>query len=490
MVQKQYQYYNHLGAFCPYYFLDKNGNFQIDAHLLQILKKSHIPSNLDKVAISEVLNNRFMLGDRTIIENIQRRPWMARPNSDNNVWEYFQFNKHEELKQDGKLIADRFFDLICKEIKEYIGKKKKIGVLLSGGMDSRIVAGCLDYLIKTDQVVSTSVTAYTWGHSESRDVVYAKIIAGRLNWKWKHYQVGAEELWENFKESGHRGAEYSGLHLHAIPQIKRDMDVDLMLVGSFGDSIGRAEFSGIKVDNLSSIENGFRNFKGFIQNKKFNQLKNKWKSDIHKYHVLFPENKQYQQYELDYQLHYMRRMLNSCMEILNEKAPTYQVFTAPEVYQFIWSLDPSCRTDEIYSLLMIKFQTKLNDIPWARTGVPYLKKGNPDSFTKGHHSYSYIIQSQLLDKIEERALSERIIGLNLFNIEAIRNIFKLIKLRPDYNFDYLERLTWLVSLDFFLEKINNIDIEENIKNNIHDILTAYLKEPVRYLALNVFRRFN
>jgi hypothetical protein len=63
-------------------------------------------------------------------------------------------------------------------------------------------------------------------------------------------------------------------------------------------------------------------------------------------------------------------------------------------------------------------------------------------------------------------------------------------LRPDYNFDYLERLTWLVSLDFFLEKINNIDIEENIKNNIHDILTAYLKEPVRYLALNVFRRFN
>ena len=487
MTNKLYQYYNHLGTFFPYFIKDKNGNLQIDIDFLHILKKSNVQTNVDIVAISEVLNNRFMLGDRTIIEGVGRSPWMAKPNKDLTNWKYYQVKKHEEIIHDEEWVADKFFDLICAEIKEYIGNKKKIGILLSGGMDSRIVAGCLDYLIKTNQINDISVIAYTWGNIQSRDVVYAKRIAERLNWKWKHYVVTAEELWENFKISGLRGAEYSGIHLHEIPKIKNDMVVDLMLVGSFGDSIGRAEYEGVKVNKLRSLVDGFKNFGGFMKKKSFNKTLNNWDKDVNHYHKLFPEIKQYQQYELDYQLHYMRRMLNACMEILNEKAPTYQVFTSPEVYQFIWSLDPSCRNDKIYNLLMKRFFTKLNDIPWARTGVKYLEKGKPDSFSKQHHSYSDIIQNELIDKIEERVFSKRIIGLNIFNMEAISVIIRLVKLSPNDNIDYLERLTWLVSLDFFLEEVNVSSIR-NRQFNLADSYNAYLGGPMRYLIKQALRR--
>ena len=488
MIANYYQYYNYLGAFYPYYFNDDRGIKQIDRIFLNQLKSYSNKPELDEIAILEVLKSRFMLGDRTIIKGINRSPWMARPSENNSEWEYFEIKKHGKIILDEKLIADKFFKLVCNEIKKFIKESKKIGILLSGGMDSRIVAGCLDYLLKTDQIGVKSVTAYTWGNTQSRDVVYAKAIANRLNWKWKHYKVSSQDLWENFKISGYRGAEYSGIHLHAIPQIKKDLDVDLILAGSYGDSMGRGEYGNMRVDKLKSIKKSFSNFNNFLRNQNYNNIKNNWKTDIQRYHKLFPREKQYQQNELDFQIHYMRRMLNSCFEILNEKKPTYQVFTSPEIYQFIWSLDPSVRKDKVYKYLMEKFETKLSDVPWARTGLPYLEKGESDSLTKNHHSYSHFIQNDLINKIEERVLSKRMLSLNIFNARAIKTTIKLIKLRPNYNFDYLERLTWLVSLDFFLEQIN-YEPNKGYSLNLMDLLNAYIIVPARYLSLNTLRRY-
>ena len=39
-----------------------------------------------------------------------------------------------------KRIAENLFELLCKEIKMYIEGHRRLGILLSGGMGSRIVA--------------------------------------------------------------------------------------------------------------------------------------------------------------------------------------------------------------------------------------------------------------------------------------------------------------------------------------------------------------
>ena len=102
--------------------------------------------DLDLIAISEILNNRFILGDRTNIAGISRRPWLSQLNSDTGNWDHYNLKDHDE-KYSGS-IPEIFFKHLCDEIKFYVGKKKEVGILLSGGMDSRIVAGCLDYLMK------------------------------------------------------------------------------------------------------------------------------------------------------------------------------------------------------------------------------------------------------------------------------------------------------------------------------------------------------
>ena len=428
--KKLYTYFNHLGFFGPFYFLNQHAQIETNSDYQKNVKTYPFKKKINLNAIIDILSYRFMLGDKTLVEGINRSPWLAKPNKNANDWEFFSLKKHQELIFEEQEVGSNLFMLICEEIKSYIGSKKKVGILLSGGMDSRIVAGCLDYLIKNKLINVASVTAYNWGNPDSRDVVYAKKITERLGWNYKHYKVTADNLWENFRISGLRGAEYSGIHLHAITQIKSDIEDEVLLVGSYGDSIGRGEYEGVKVKNLKEIVSRSKNFGGFIKSKLYSEFSKNSKNHFKKYHDLFRENKDYQQYELDFQLHYMRRLLNPCMEILNEVIPTFQVFTSPEVYQYMWSLHPDVRNDKIYTVLMNFFKTKLDDIPWARTGVSYLGKGKPDEYEKKHHNYFEVIENKLLLKMEARIFSGRIESLNVFNMRAIQ--FKYNRLQRNF----------------------------------------------------------
>jgi asparagine synthase (glutamine-hydrolysing) len=372
---------------------------------------------------------------------------LAKPNKLLNKWEYYRVTKHDFLDVPETEIAKTLFQKICSEIQLYIGDKKRIGVLLSGGMDSRMIAGSLDYLMKTNNLISLEVTGLTWGNEETRDVVYAKEIAARLNWSWKHYKVTAKDLLNNIKETAIHGCEYSPIHLHAIPQIRDDNNLDVILAGSYGDSVGRAEYSGRKVRFIKPLLQNISNIGGIVHQKDFDHSMKYIENDIDRYHVQFPEKMQYMQNELDYQIHYMRRMLNPCMELLTEKMEFYQVFTHPDVYGYIWSLNPERRNNLVYRYMFQEFITKLSDIPWARTGLQYgSKKGTPDLYHKDHHSYLSLIQKEIFNEIETLVLSNEIKQLGIFNRGAIKTLIKLIKYFPPNNLVYLEKIVWLASL--------------------------------------------
>lgn len=44
----------------------------------------------------------------------------------------------------------------------------------------------------------------------------------------------------------------------------------------------------------------------------------------------------------------MRRMLNLCMEVINDKAPLFKIFTSPNVIAYMRSLEVSVRNDKVY----------------------------------------------------------------------------------------------------------------------------------------------
>ena len=275
MEKEIFKFSGHLGFNNPYYFTGKDEELIISQGFEEVLKKHGGPLSINPAVITSVLNKKFVIGDHTILKNILRTPWMSYPNDQGNKWIFHELPPHLEQEKTEKEIANDLFHLLCEEIEQYIKGKTKIGVLLSGGMDSRILAACLDHVIKNRKTEVETVVAYTWGLKGSRDVEYALRIAEIFGWIWKHYPVTANHMWNNILIAGERGCEFSGFHLHAMPQIADDNSVDVILAGSYGDSVGRAEYSGKKVSNLSPIGQNLRNPASLIKKKTFLASKKK-----------------------------------------------------------------------------------------------------------------------------------------------------------------------------------------------------------------------
>ena len=191
--------YNHLGFNNPYYF-KKNGKFVLKFNMSSRLDEFNSVREIDPVAIIEIMHKTYVLGDRTMIKGVSKTPWLAKPNKMNSDWVFSNIANHGQLNFSEEEISHTLFEKLCSELQLYIGKQTQVGILLSGGMDSRMVAGALDYLIKKRKLLpGIKITALTWGNNNSRDVIYAKEIARRLDWKWKHYTVTAKDLLNNAK---------------------------------------------------------------------------------------------------------------------------------------------------------------------------------------------------------------------------------------------------------------------------------------------------
>jgi len=92
-----FEKYNHLGFFNPY-VLKNNGSLEIRKDFDSALKFSE--KKLDYSSVAQILNFGFSLGDRTLISDVHKTPWMAKPNNANSDWEYFNVPSHNELMLD------------------------------------------------------------------------------------------------------------------------------------------------------------------------------------------------------------------------------------------------------------------------------------------------------------------------------------------------------------------------------------------------------
>ena len=491
-MKSSFKYYQNLGFNNPYYYT-KDNKFIIQPKLKDLLAAYEGERKIDAVAAVEVLNNNYPLADRTVLQGISKTPWLAQPNAAEADWDFATIPLHGKLKDSPENIARKFFDLICEEIFEYIKNKKTVGLLLSGGMDSRIVAGALNNVIISKKLDIT-VTALTLGNKNTRDVIYAERIAKILNWDWKHYTVKAQDLLNNIKVTGLRGCEYSPIHLHAIPQIAETIELEVILAGSYGDSIGRAEYGGLHVSKLPPINANITNVGSLINEEVFKYSIPNIQNDVDRYHSLFPANEIYMQNEYDYQLHYMRRQLNPCMELLNEKSNFFQVFTNPKTFRYIWNIDPSLRNDNLYKIMLTFFKTDLSDIPWARTGLKYgATEGTPDNFSKRHHSYVEIMNHDILDNMKEFALTDSIKTSGIFNYSSIEELFRLSKKYPLNSFYYTEKLAWIASLGVLIDEFK-VTVNQPLSESNEAMKKLTTKEYMPKYYRNKFggylRKFN
>lgn len=462
--------YNNLGFHSKYYtFKEEKINV---AKTFNESVNSLTEKEIDTTSIIEFINRFYFFGDRTIVKNLSKTPWLAKPNELSSKWEFNTIP--DELQQiTTELEFTNFFiEKVEQEIITYIGNAKKIGILLTGGMDSRVVAAIVNKL-NNEKRINVTVRALTWGMENSRDIVYAKEIAKKYHWESKSFKLNAEILKQNIQITADEGCEFSPIHLHGMNEVSKEKDLDLILAGSFGDSIGRAEYSSKHASKLTSIATGISNKFFFLNHNQFKKSIKNINTDIKKYSNQFPRNLDYANFEIEQMAHYMRRELNPCMTLIDRKTPLYQVFAAAEVYKFVLNVPIELRNDNLYFNVLNKVDQSLLEIPWARTGKPYLKNDclEDTTYTKGYHEYGKWIKNDLAEYINDLIFNGNLESLNIFNMKAIKYAIKInnkSNLVASNRID--EIIVWLASLSILIEK-NNVNGVKKQTTKFGDFIT-------------------
>ncbi len=322
------------------------------------------PLTWDSAAILSLLCFNFASGDRTLLCEVKRQPWLSELGGDAEPM-LAQIPSHGLKWLEPQVIARRLSDLLSEEAERACQGRKQIYVLLSGGLDSRIVAGILATLYRRGRL-STKPITLTWGLEDCRDVVYAKCVAKILDLEWEHIPMGPSSLWTNIELAADTlGGLVPPIHLHAMPWLRHLEQDAIVLAGSYGDSIGRAEFSGRHLLELKPLTptNPTRLIHPSVARAATEHIK----EDLRELHARSATSPRHVVCEHEMQAFYMRGLIAHAMSLVNDYCSLYQMFTAYPVYSFMWLLHPACRDDRPYTLLLEQLDPRLLTLPWART---------------------------------------------------------------------------------------------------------------------------
>ena len=440
----------HLGTAYPFFSKESPTQFSFNMEaVIDFRRKTGLNVEFDKVALVEKACLPYILGNRTLLKNVERAPWLHSLSQEHWVSETLPSHGKENPNKES-FVSDLKAALL-EEANNYIGNAKTVGILLSGGMDSRVVAGVVRELQLNNHYVH--VVGITWGSSNSRDVVYSQRICQQFNWEFVHFPITAETLHKNIKLSATMGAEVSALHFHTMAEISNLEGVDVILAGSYGDSVGRAEFSGKHVTKLASILPSKVNRLGLIKAELFKDVQQSIIEDAKLPEFYNVGGNNLRKYEIEQEYHYMRRMLQSCMHVVAEKIPFHQMFTAPSVFGLMWGLDPDIRDNKWYEKLLGILPGNLLQIPWARTGKLYhLPEGEADKFDKDYHCYGVWLRRELKDEMLAALNSSNIRDVGVFNEYSLDMLALNWKRANGIGNNQLDEVvSWLASLNAFIQ---------------------------------------
>lgn len=407
---------------------------------------------IDPVAVLSILSFEYICLDRTLVQGLSRLPWLGAIDA-SGVVRFAEAPPHGNRQASAEEIADGFYRRYRRELLDYIEGYDHIYLLLSGGMDSRVMAGTLRQLQREGRV-DTPIAAVTWGVEDCRDVVYARQLAEHFGWDWHYAPLTSETYWDNFELGATvLGAENDPKHLHRMDWFENAIPNSVVLAASYGDSVGRAEFSSRHLLDIQPLEPNDRS--RLLAPNIYSRVRSKLLADIQRIRTRHGARSNRGWLEIERQCHYMRRHLCATMDIINRWTDLKQSFVTPEVFGYLWSFDPKCRTDEVYTQLLRKLDSALLDVPWARTGTRY--DGSDDNVDRQHrrafHRYGYWLRTDHADKICDLLFDGTLRRLKIFDIDQVRWMFHdWQRERPQDDTSLCTQISSLAALSIFADR--------------------------------------
>lgn len=448
----------------------------------------------DVGAILGILSFGYTTGDRTLLREISRQPWLSRID-DLGKPELLPIPAHGTLWVDERQAAATLLERLRSEVMAVCAGRRQICILLSGGLDSRIVAGVVSQLQREGRI-SNDCTAVTWGVRNCRDVVYGEAAAKILEMRWQHIDLTPEHLVANVGLMARSlGCLATPENLHAMSWFAEVGRETLVLAGSYGDSVGRAEFSGRHVLELShlSVTNPFGLMKPSVAAKGAREIK----KDIAALHARTPGQPPHVLCEHEMQGFYMRNLIASVMAVISQYCSLYQVFTDPQVYGYMWSLHPSLRTDEIYGHLFEMLHPRLARLPWARTNraLQGATEGAVSGLSRSFQRYAEWTREYAYPRLANLVDDEWFAATGIFDAGRVRRLTEEVRENAaslaSAGYEAYRLWLWLASLrvfvDWLAEQGRRVDLGFVPDSDSPRLETEHVPEQQAGLVRRVFR---
>ena len=215
----------------------KSQNLIFSSEIKGIIAERSIIPTLNKVAISEFFTFSFLLGNKTFHKNIE----LLSPGTilifDGHklkLKRYYFLPIKRNIQESYNLtsLLKEFSLIFEKAIKIRIKNKKKIGIFLSGGLDSRLIAG---FANKISKEKSTELISFTFGTKNGRQEKIATKIASKLKIPNFFFEIPSDSIAKYAEEVVYKGDGLIGIRdAHFIAVMKEiKAEVDTILLGFF-----------------------------------------------------------------------------------------------------------------------------------------------------------------------------------------------------------------------------------------------------------------
>lgn len=159
----------------PCYYLRKDNNIYFSSEIKPLLKNKNIQTTLDHYSIDFFLNNRYVPSSKNLFKEIitlEQGTLLEISEKSFKKIKYWDFDNYKILTDKNE---EKFYNLFETSVNLRMSADVKVGVFLSGGLDSSILASLMSKNTKDFEI-------FTHSYDEKNDEsVYAKKLCKELN---------------------------------------------------------------------------------------------------------------------------------------------------------------------------------------------------------------------------------------------------------------------------------------------------------------------
>ena len=377
-------------GFCKLFYWVSSQRILFASEYKAIIRHKDFPKKIDQEGLADFMTLGYSTGDRTLFENIKLLPpaSVATFKSDGNLsvqkyWDYSFYSEDDPLWLEEDYV-DQFAEILAKATQRQIDSNKSIGLPLSGGYDSRALAGMLDRLDFKGEV-----KAFSYGNQYAYDVVYGRNIAKNVGYDHSYIPIESTYLQdhaERFVWLLEGTVNCLNAHMLLTYPFIRANSLNSVMTGFFGDIIcgSAAWIYSVGIRGGTDDEDIFRcqydvhadimkdkDMAVYMQDSIYQTVKGKTFETLRSRYFQCPSRNRYFRSRYFSTLERQRQYTSFNLHIFDFVAEVSSPFLDVEFVEFAYHIPPPLAIyQNVYRKMIVKHLPKVASVPHNDTKMP------------------------------------------------------------------------------------------------------------------------